>query len=60
MILCPYGQCRMRNLCRGDHCVRGALEKDGYRLLHDGTLEKIEVNSRPLTESGANPTKAPS
>ena len=40
MIACPYVTCRMRNLCKGSHCVRQALEKDGYRLTEDGTLER--------------------
>lgn len=35
---CPYGQCRMRNLCRS-HCVRQALEKDGWDLQPDGDLK---------------------
>lgn len=35
----------MRNLCKGDHCVRAALEKDGYIRKDDGTLERIKPPS---------------
>lgn len=38
---CPYGECRMRNLCRG-HCVRKALERDGWDLQPDGDIKKRE------------------
>jgi hypothetical protein len=41
MPVCPYGQCTMRNLCKGTHCVRAALEKDGWQRMPDGTIEKI-------------------
>jgi hypothetical protein len=33
----------MRNLCKGGHCVRKALERDGYDLEADGTLRKREA-----------------
>lgn len=34
---CPYGQCTMLNLCR-DHCVRQAMEADGWVRGPDGQL----------------------
>lgn len=37
---CPYGSCTMMNLCKGDHCVRQALEDDGYVRTERGTIEK--------------------
>lgn len=42
MVSCPYGQCSMRNLCKGSHCVREALEKDGWKRKEDGSLEQTE------------------
>ena len=45
---CPYGECRMRNLCKYGHCVRSALEKDGYDLQPDGALkERAPMKKQP-------------
>lgn len=38
---CPYGSCTMRNLCKGAHCVRQALERDGWTV-KNGQLENEE------------------
>jgi hypothetical protein len=37
---CPYGQCTMVNLCK-THCVRQALERDGWTRGPDGSLQKL-------------------
>ena len=59
--MCPYGHCRMVNLCKSGWCVREGMERDGYILQDDGTMKKVEKKpSETLTESGTNPTKAPS
>lgn len=42
MLECPYGVCRMRNLCKGSHCVRKALEEDGWDRQPDGTIKERE------------------
>jgi len=42
---CPYGECRMRNLCR-TYCVRKSLEDNGWRLNVDGDLEKVKDGSK--------------
>ena len=34
---CCYGNCRMRNLCKRDHCVGKTLLDNGYRV-EDGML----------------------
>lgn len=41
-MICPYGRCTMVNLCKGSHCVRSALEKDGWKRDADGQLERSE------------------
>lgn len=46
---CPYGECRMVNLCR-NHCVRKALEDNGWRLNTQGDLEKINESDRRSTK----------
>jgi hypothetical protein len=43
MIRCPYGQCTMVNLCKGNHCVRKALDDAGWIKGEDGQLTKKEV-----------------
>lgn len=40
-MICPYGQCRMANLCK-QHCVRKALEDKGWKINADGDLQRIE------------------
>ncbi len=55
---CPYGQCRMRNLCH-THCVRAALEEDGWYLGADGQLyehkEEPECPHIPASPSAKSP-----
>jgi len=36
---CVYGACRAVNLCKGAHCVGGALRKRGYEI-RDGVIEE--------------------
>jgi hypothetical protein len=43
MIKCPYGRCTMVNLCKGEHCVRMALELDGWVKDKDGRLVKTPI-----------------
>ena len=50
MTICPYGKCRMVNLCKGDHCVRAALERDGYMPADDGHLERMNDLAAALSE----------
>ena len=42
-IACPYVECRMVNLCKGDHCVREGLERDGWVLGDNGELRQIPL-----------------
>lgn len=37
---CPYGQCSMVNLCKDDHCVRLALDIDGWVRERDGQIAR--------------------
>lgn len=38
----------MRNLCKGDHCVREGLERDGYTITEDGSITTI---AKPFTDA---------
>lgn len=42
MVTCPYGQCTMRNLCKS-HCVRKALERDGWERTEKGDIQRKET-----------------
>lgn len=46
MVNCPYGKCRMVNLCKGNHCVREAMEKDGWVLDKDGQFKEKAVEAK--------------
>jgi len=41
-MICPYGRCTMVNLCKGSHCVRYALEEDGWKRKANGDIERKE------------------
>ena len=47
-VACPYGECRMVNLCKGDHCVREGLERDGLVLGEDGQLVPLAMSDGQL------------
>src|ERR1700721_792270 len=44
----PYGRCAMVNLCKGDHCVHEALERDGWIPDGDGGIKKKEDQQSAL------------
>lgn len=42
----------MRNLCKGSHCVRRALEADRWELGADGQLERRIVDGEEAVTKG--------
>jgi len=42
---CPYGRCTMVNLCKGNHCVRQALERDGWTVENGQIVKQTQAAS---------------
>ena len=49
---CIYRQCKMVNLCKGNHCVGAGLDADGFKIDGFGNIvakTQVDFDSTTLT-----------